>query len=150
MHAVALRTVTINQVAFSLPVKSNLAIFKGVWQWNYCLLLSGEKHLATVFATSWKIGWVNSKPCIGKTLSRTRKLPQKGHTFRPSAKMQCISRTENTCRNLYSCVTEERSLTLTYRNLVTLGPSSAETVSRTKKSFRSGHTDGPSSNGRKA
>jgi len=37
---------------FSLPNKSNLAFSKAFGSENYRLTLSGEKHLATAFATS--------------------------------------------------------------------------------------------------
>jgi len=71
MHAVACRTVTISisqsvfaarfaSQRFSLLNKSILAFSKAFGSENYRLALNGEKHLATMFATSSKIGWVKA------------------------------------------------------------------------------------------
>jgi len=53
-------------------------VFKAFGSENYHLALSGEKHLATVFPTSSKIGWVTSKPCNGKTVHCTKIFHRKG------------------------------------------------------------------------
>ena len=65
MHVLACRTVTISQSLFanrftnwnfSLSNKLNLAFLKAFGSENYRLALSVEKHLATVFAKSSKLG----------------------------------------------------------------------------------------------
>jgi len=46
---------------------------------NYRLALNGENHLAAMFAASLEIGWVTSKPCNGKMVSRTKTSGEKAH-----------------------------------------------------------------------
>jgi len=63
LHPIACTTVRIKQSLFetrfanwhfSLPNKSNLAFFEGVWQRKISVGLNGEKYLATMFVTSSK------------------------------------------------------------------------------------------------
>jgi len=127
----------IGQLAFSLPIKSNLAFFKGVWQW---------KGMESIWQSCSQrhrnfLRRVTSKSCNGKTVSRReKKLPQKGHTVRPSAVKWNAYGEPNTHAVTCSCVTGDRLLT--WRSVieiwVTLRASTAETVSRTKSRFRVG------------
>jgi len=88
----------------------------------------GRQHIANVNVSSLKSiwqpcserhrnlekRWVTSKPCNGKTVSRTKKLQEKGHIARPFAiRCNAYGERKHTC----SSVIGDRSLTFSYRNL---------------------------------
>ena len=99
-----------------------------------------------MFTTSSKIGWVTSKPRNGKTVSRTKKLPQKGHTVRHAAIRWNAYLEPKTHAVTCSCVTGDRSLTLSYQNLGKFRGFYSRNDKSHKKSIQGGHTVGPSSN----
>jgi len=126
MQAAACRTVTISQFLFttrfanwhlSLPNKSNLAFFKGVWQWKLSFGIkwwnASRNHVCNLIEN--RVG--DFKALYrqnGKSYKKTSTETAHPQTFR--YKMECISRTENTCRNLQLCH-RRWSLPFTYQNL---------------------------------
>ena len=87
-----------------------------------------------------------SKPCNGKTVSRTKKLPQKGHTVRTFAIRRNALVKPKTHAVTCNCVTGERSLSCTYRHFGNFKGFYSQNGKSHKKSIRSGHFVGSSSN----